>query len=412
MQKTKTSPFFWLLLAGLLVLATMACKKEISSGTVVAQVGTSVLTLEELQNQFPPEYLHLVSRDHYLDFVQRWVDDEVLYQKALDKGLDQKAEVKKKIISLSRKLMIEEFLSGAEFAGEFIPDIQTQKQYYELHRSHFRRQMPVSKFLSLKLPSLPAAWQMRQAIRNSSFAVQAKKLLGDSTEALMNTHFKENSEVRPCLQEAVFTLRVATLSEPIQCDDGFYLIQILEKQDQGATVPFDEVKGEISELISMEKKKQFLQSRTKEYKEQFAIRVDFDKVPGPDLNSPVEENAALVGDPDFLPHDDEHETFSANHQAESRKAPKINSPSPSAAIAPHTNSNSTVKPSSPVNPRPASSTQNPSMSGNTAINSNTSSATPSSEIQTQQKSSSPETTSQENVKPKSPILDSDVTPPQ
>ena len=66
------------------VFALMACQnKSTPAPVVLAQVDQAKLTLDEIRESFPAEYEKILPREQYLDFIQRWINDEVVYQQAL-----------------------------------------------------------------------------------------------------------------------------------------------------------------------------------------------------------------------------------------------------------------------------------------------------------------------------------------
>ena len=104
----KIKPFA-LAFLGLALLA--ACKKQETRSVVLAQVGKSSLTLEDLRESFPAEFEQLIRREQYLDFIKRWIDDEAVYQQAKQAKLETDPIVARKLEKVRRKLLIEEFLA-------------------------------------------------------------------------------------------------------------------------------------------------------------------------------------------------------------------------------------------------------------------------------------------------------------
>lgn len=274
----------FLLALGTLFLAVgfTGCKKDADKGTVLAQVGNATLTLEELRESFPAEYEQLIRREQYLDFIKRWIDDEVLYQQAIKGRLGDDPQVKRKIDKLLRKMLIEEFLSRENSSEAFEPDEMAMNQYYEMHRDEFRRKVTEVKYAHIRLPTLKLAAEIKSRIQtDNNFLAQATTHSQDPVpESYSSLTFKKQSEVPACLANEVQATRIGANSVPITCPDGIYLVRILDRQEAGSMIPFPEAKEEISANLAMERKDKLLDGRIATYKEGIAISYNLDQIPG------------------------------------------------------------------------------------------------------------------------------------
>ena len=115
------------------VLVLAACHKSSPPPVVLAQVGQTRLTLDDVREIFPPEYEKVLPREQYLDFIQRWVDDEVIFQQALKLRLDQDPKIHARLERLRRKALIEEFMARESANQEFEPDEGSMTRFYEIH---------------------------------------------------------------------------------------------------------------------------------------------------------------------------------------------------------------------------------------------------------------------------------------
>src|SRR5690606_10299535 len=108
------------------------CQKSGTQPVVLAGVDGSKLTLDALRETSPAEYEQVIPRAQYLDLIQRWIDDEAVYQQALKRKLDQDPQVKRKLARLQRRMIIEEFLARETGgSGETEPDEGAMTRYYE-----------------------------------------------------------------------------------------------------------------------------------------------------------------------------------------------------------------------------------------------------------------------------------------
>ncbi|HLP42704.1 MAG TPA: peptidyl-prolyl cis-trans isomerase, partial [Fibrobacteria bacterium] len=281
--------------AGLLIVVLLAacflgaCKDKNAKGTVLAQVGNSTLSLEELRESFPAEYEQLIRREQYLDFIKRWIDDEVLYQQALKAHLDDDPLVKRKLDKLMRKLLIEEFLAREGASEGFEADETTMNQYYEMHKERFRRKVPEVKYTHIRVQTLKQANELRNRVGsdNAFLAQAATHSLDPVPEALDALPFKKERELPACFAAEVAAARIGAVTAPASCPDGVYLVRVLDRQETGSTIPFAEAKEEIATTLAMQRKDKLLEARIAEYKAGTAISYNLDQIPGLAENSPA-----------------------------------------------------------------------------------------------------------------------------
>jgi parvulin-like peptidyl-prolyl isomerase len=274
----KIKPFA-LAFLGLALLA--ACKKQESRSVVLAQVGKSSLTLDDLRESFPAEFEQLIRREQYLDFIKRWIDDEAVYQQAKQAKLENDPLVARKLEKVRRKLLIEEFLARENAAEVFEPDEMAMNQYYEMHKEEFRRKGPEFKYAHIRVQTNKQASELRPKAQRSDFlALAAANSLDPAPESYASIAFKKLSEIPPCLAQEIDKSGIGNVTMPVPCADGFYLVKVLEKQDAGSLIAFPEAKEEISGILVMERKDKLLEGRIAKYKEGVAVNYNLDNIPG------------------------------------------------------------------------------------------------------------------------------------
>jgi parvulin-like peptidyl-prolyl isomerase len=285
---------FALALSGLTFLS--ACKKQESKSVVLAQVGKSTLTLDDLRESFPAEFEQLIRREQYLDFIKRWIDDEAVYQQAQQAKLEDDPAVARKLEKVRRKVLIEEFLARENAADVFEPDEMAMNQYYEMHKEDFRRKVPEYRYAHIRVQTNKQASELRSKAQRSDFlAVAAANSLDPAPESYASIAFKKLSEIPPCLAPEIDKAGIGGVTLPVACADGFYLVKVLERQDAGSLIPFPEAKEEISGILILERKDKLLESRIAKYKEALAVSYNLDNIPGLSDNgegAPVQAAAA------------------------------------------------------------------------------------------------------------------------
>jgi parvulin-like peptidyl-prolyl isomerase len=270
------------LVAGVSAFGVSGCQKSGEQPVVLAQVEDATLTLGELREAFPAEYEKILPREQYLDVIQRWIDDEAVYQQALKQKLHEEPQVKRKLERLQRRMIIEEFLArevGATSESE--PDEGAMTRYYENNRADFLRKAPEYRYLHIRVETLKEALAVRSKVRGDNFATLLRKNSLDSAEAYLDPPFRKTTEVPACLHD-VLDARPGWLSGPISCPDGVYLIRLLERIEAGTPMPFPEVRASIAARLSMQHKEKMRESKIRQYKEGVTINLNIDQIPGQD----------------------------------------------------------------------------------------------------------------------------------
>jgi len=264
---------FWAVLSG--------CESKKTQGTVLAKVGDATLTLEDVRRTFPAEYEQALPREQYLDFVKRWIDDEVIYQQAIKTGLDKDTSVARRLADTQRKLLIEEFLARESAAGSLEPEDAALSQYYEVHREEFRRKVPEWRYLTLRVKNLKDAMELKNKLRGGDYLAEAAPYLLDplpeNPDALP---FRKAQELRPCLQAAIPSATVGQIAGPLTCPEGIILVKILDKAEAGTLVPFSEVRDHLVGILMMERKSKQRDGTIALYKEGAVISFNLNKIPG------------------------------------------------------------------------------------------------------------------------------------
>ncbi len=286
-----------LVATGLLSLGLLqSCSRSQSKGTTLAEVGDTELTLEEIRHSFPAEFEHLLKKEQYLDFVKRWIEDEVVYQEALKNKLDKDSSVQKKIERMKRKILIEEYFSALSASEGYEPDDVTLSQYYEMNKDQYRRQRPAIKFAHIRFKDLAEARRLRWQVNPENFlAMAAEHSLDPVPESLEFVAFKAPSEISSCLIDALQPLRANQSSAPVNCPDGVYLLRVVEKADPGDIIPFDEARDDISATLVMNRREKLLQNKIADLKQNASITLNVESIPGAlaDAEPPQEESALL-----------------------------------------------------------------------------------------------------------------------
>ena len=221
----------------------------------MARVGEAELTADELAARLTPGLSPEIAATERARTIDHWVRQELLYQEALSRELDQQARLALQLAQSRRDLLVAALLD-AEFASEELDfgegDI---RRYYDGHQDQFRRDRPEIKARHILLASHRDANARRQTLkRGTDFAAVAREHSLDVDTRYHGGELGYFSEVdEPALWAAARDLEPNAISKPIRTVYGYHLIEILERGDAGTIRPIEEVRAEIVEAVVHER---------------------------------------------------------------------------------------------------------------------------------------------------------------
>lgn len=247
-------------------------------GTAVAQVGDQRLTKEALLARIPSPFIGSISPEEKRQLVEKWVEEELLYQESLKQKIQEEPEIAALIAQATRRLLVAEVLErtyakDAEvLEGEIL-------DYFEANRESFAREVPeirVRHILVKDKEALNKAWQrlrdgelFEQVARDESLDVSAESGgdLGYFTQEMVGASFWE------ACQAAKLGRRTR-----ITTNSGLHIIEVLDRREAGSERDLVDVRGEIQQRILSERRQQLRENLLEELKARSDWSVDLSQI--------------------------------------------------------------------------------------------------------------------------------------
>lgn len=257
----------------LVVVCALLCRCGGKKETVIARVNGAKLTLEDLYAEVPKYYLDSITQEQKLQFVERWINGEVLYQEALRRGLQRDAQLKEKLRAAEKNILIAELIQR-ELQRRVQVTEEEARQYYQSHLDEFTRAADEVRASQILVPTLEEIGKIRKEIEaGGDFAQLARKHSVDPTaEQGGDLGYFVSDDVLPEVAKAAFSLSPGTLSKPIKTEFGYHLIIVNDTKKKGSVRSFDLVKEEIIGQFSMRKELEQLNLLLEELKESCSIK--------------------------------------------------------------------------------------------------------------------------------------------
>lgn len=270
---------------------------EGGGGKTIVKVGGSKITegdLETLARVNPRLKPRLATPAGKDKVVENYVEQEMLYQESVSRGLNRSKDLKDKI-ALYEKILVAQALLDDELGKKV-------KEYYENHKDEFER-VKVSHILiktvgaektdakeqpkDKKKPTPPApkhseaeALKLAQAAldrvaKGEDFTKVAKEVSedertkptgGDLGYITLKDKRLERWGWLP-LAEKAFSMKAGEVSEPIKGKDGYHVLKVVEEKK---LQPFEEAEAGIKFRLQAEIRTQLLEGLKKKYKVTYA----------------------------------------------------------------------------------------------------------------------------------------------
>ena len=230
------------------------CMREESIGPdVVARVRDRMLTTNEVNAWEASLQQSNVPRNARQKFVEQWVEEELLFQAALDNDLDEDPWVKQRIDELTRSVIISRYLT-LESNKLPQPSPRTVRDYFEQRRQEF-----VWAHLNLVVEY----W--RSDDKTGMDKLRAKLLRGHTNdywygkaESLDNGRISLDGQgsADPTVWNTISKLEEAQVSPVLKIDKDYWIFKLKEKHKPNEPKEIDSVRDEIVARLIEEGRRQ------------------------------------------------------------------------------------------------------------------------------------------------------------
>lgn len=228
---------------------------------VVAIVGTEEITEGELTEAlsrlpYKQRKIYQSSHEKMNEYLETYINQKVLYAEALKRGINRRKEILEKTGNFEKQLVTQ------TLGQEILKNIEVSEseilEYYEKNKSYFE-QIGISEIF---IKTDPANGVSRGDARIKAETVSERARAGDKFEDLAaefsdGTALKKRGggigyinrgQLPPGIDERIFQMKEGEISEPLEVEDGFYIIKV-EKRPR--PLPEGKVSRKIqSELIN------------------------------------------------------------------------------------------------------------------------------------------------------------------
>lgn len=256
------------------------------TGQVLARVGRETITRPELMARLDDLPAHVrqqySSPEGLVDLLDKMVEEEMLFQAAVESGYDGDPEVEKAISIIKRRMVIEKYYRNEIDSGVEVPEDEILA-YYEEYRERFPQPASIRFRHVMTETRAEADRARRRILGGEDIASVAREMStdGPTREAGgLTKAVKAGGDIRRLGMDSAFITRlfdwkVGEVTEPLRSEKAWHVIKLEEKTDAG-TRPLEEVRDQIVRTLRPDKVTERYEVVAEDLKKRFRVSIDED----------------------------------------------------------------------------------------------------------------------------------------
>ncbi|MDY6836843.1 MAG: peptidyl-prolyl cis-trans isomerase [Thermodesulfobacteriota bacterium] len=233
-----------------------------SKSTVVALIGEEEITREDLEQDLKqiPEQKHQALQKKILDDL---IEARVFAREARKAGLHEDPEIMESLKKTTKETLARNFVRR-HVDKEAEPSEEEQRKYYDEHMDQFLVPDGVMLRQIVLKEKEQAEAVLKELKEGAPFEELARKRsIGRAWKTGGRLGWRFKGRMDPALEEVAFGLEKSELSDIIKTGEGYEIIEVLNKSDQGQR-PFEEAKPHIRTGLFRDKKNALVHELYKE----------------------------------------------------------------------------------------------------------------------------------------------------
>jgi len=251
----KNSFLFFVLL---LSVAFIKCSKEEKETKSVVKVNNSVLTEEDIERALSNSKNFGKFRE---EFIQNWVETEILYAEAADDGILDDKEFQSLIEQSKKKLAASMYLDKILADKVKEPTNDELLDYYETKQEDFRLTDESFRINIAEFNNFDKAVRFRSTLLESGWNHAVNAFRGDaSLVSAYNDVVKSGYMLQPQIfSKTLYNLMPGEVSIVLEIEPSkFTIVQLVERLEKGAVPPFEAIKEKLKSQYLVLKNKEFI----------------------------------------------------------------------------------------------------------------------------------------------------------
>lgn len=249
-------------------------EKTPTNEVVLAEVNGVRVTQSQLDQRIQtlPVQLQASFQSQKGLLLEDMVNQELLFQEAKKRKLENDAKVQKAFDTLKQGILVQRMLELEVLEKVKVPTEEVRK-YFDEHKADFKVPESIHPFHILVADEGKAKDVAQRLGKGEDFSAVAKEVsVCPSAPRGGDLGMVRKGQMVPEFEEAAFQLKVGEISPVVKTQFGYHVIKISEKTPAQERA-FEEISGEIENMILETKRREALQGYLKVLKDQGQVKL-------------------------------------------------------------------------------------------------------------------------------------------
>lgn len=264
-----------------LFIATSGCNRQGElPEDLVAQVNDKYLMKEQVLFSVPDRLEGELQFALKKNIIDRWVENEIMYQSALDEGLTLTDKEKFQLEDLKKSFIVQRYLDQ-KLNRDYRISQKEIEDYYREHVNEFLRSEEEVHIIHLLIEQKDQAiFDEIRETKDLNDVIQKYYMNEKSTMERPNADlgYVALSLLPEPVRRAIRSMKTGTISRPIETDQGYHFIQLIDYQKEGTARDIEIVRDEIMLRLKKERREEELARLKRELKENFQVQTYLSKI--------------------------------------------------------------------------------------------------------------------------------------
>jgi len=236
----------------------------------LVRVGDRSLTEQDFKRLVPAEFESLLTQEEKRDFLDRWVDTELLYSAAQARGLNEDPELKGRLEQQKREFIANQLLQRVLQERVAVSEREIA-DYYSIHLDEYSSEYRYSEIIVRTREEAQALWDKLQS-RSFPFARAAgQSSIASSASSGGDMGWLAKGAMPAEVEERAVKMAPMEISEPFETAWGWTIIQFVEKRPSKDPLNLFEVRDEILRYLTMTRRRQVYRDYLQELQASYPV---------------------------------------------------------------------------------------------------------------------------------------------
>jgi peptidyl-prolyl cis-trans isomerase C len=266
---------YLILIFSIWLLSISGCRSsnQIKEGKALVRVDGEELTEEGLKAELSLAYGDSIQPGAKLEYLNRWIDNQLLYEEAKKRGLDKLLEVQIRAKQAAKDITVLSLLNDQIAKNVQISEDDARK-FYQQNKDFFKREQEEIRASHILFSSQAQADSASARLKKGEdFELLARELSLDSLTR--NTGgdigYFSLSNTDPVVARVASGLKTGMVSSPFKTAMGYHILKVTDRKPKGSIRDFEEVKTTLMSQLLQEKRNQAISSLLEELKKKAKI---------------------------------------------------------------------------------------------------------------------------------------------